>query len=329
MSINLNNIKFEKMTDSSQYKAINELWNEVVDIDGFYKPLELNEHIKKLESINGFSFDGTILVYDGDILIGLGIGILKSTGVGAINCILVKTEYRNNKIGEKILEKLEEYFKENGCLTIFAYGYLPSCYGWYIPRFDKHDHPCAPGIRVNSPEYLFLLKHRYEASGFQEAFHLNLSDYELPKDIKDILDKNEKDGITIELYNPDKHYGIEEFYKELNIYDFEKVIRENLSLENPYPFLVISDNGKIVGWTGALWNEESGRGHFDGIANLSSVRGRGLGKALFALLGYHSKLNGAKFMTFYTGSNNHAKYIYQGAGFKIVQTFAIMKKTLK
>ena len=34
-------------------------------------------------------------------------------------------------------------------------------------------------------------------------------------------------------------------------------------------------------------------------------------------------------MTFYTGLTNHARYIYKGAGFKIIQSFAIMKKKLK
>ena len=122
--------------------------------------------------------------------------------------------------------------------------------------------------------------------------------------------------------------NLEEFYKELNIYDFEKVIKANLALDNPYPFLVVSNKGKVVGWTGAMWNEESGRAHFDGIAILDSVRGRGLGKALFSLLAYYSKNNGAKFMTFYTGLTNHARYIYMKAGFKIAQTFAIMKKKI-
>ena len=34
-------------------------------------------------------------------------------------------------------------------------------------------------------------------------------------------------------------------------------------------------------------------------------------------------------MTFYTGLNNHARYIYMGAGFKIIQSYALMKKPLK
>lgn len=313
----------------SKLKEMNEFWNECVEKEGFYKPIPLSEYQEKLESIPGFTYDGVGLVYDGNELVGMGIGILKNETSGAINAILVKESYRHQKIGEAILNYLEEYFKKNNRLTVFAYGYLPSCYAWYIPNTNKHDHPCAPGIRVNSNEYFFLLHHRYEATGFQDAFHLNLSDYQISSQIENILKENEKEGITIELFDPNKHSGIDEFCEELNIIDFETVIKQNLELENPYPFLVVVKDGKVKGWTGAIWNEESGRGHFDGIAILESVRGKGLGKALFSLLAYHSKLNGAKFMTFYTGLTNHARYIYMGAGFKIIQSFAIMKKTLK
>ena len=114
----------------------------------------------------------------------------------------------------------------------------------------------------------------------------------------------------------------------MNLEDFIKVIKSNLELEVPYPFLVVAKNNKIVGWTGAMWNETSGRGHFDGIAILESVRGRGLGKALFASLAYYNKMHGARFMTFYTGLNNHARYIYKGAGFKIIMSYASMAKKL-
>lgn len=324
-----------KVGSVKNINEMNEFWNEVVLEEGFYKPISLQEYQNKLENIPGFNYDGVALVYDNDKLVGMGIGILKGDvntnpdAPGVVNCILVKPNYRHKRIGETILKHLENYFISNNRKYSFAYGYLPSCYAWYIPNTDHHDHPCAPGIRVNSNEYFFLLHHRYEASGFQDAFHLNLSDYEISDKIESILEENKKDGITIEMYDPNKHSGVDEFCKELNLYDFEKVIKENLALEKPYPFLVVVKDGKVKGWTGALWNEESGRGHFDGIAILESVRGKGLGKALFSLLAYNSKLNGAKFMTFYTGLTNHARYIYKGAGFKIIQSFAIMKKKLK
>lgn len=326
-------IKYE-VANSLKINEMNEFWNEAVTLDGFYKPIVKEEYKDKLESIPGFSYDGVFLAYDDEKLVGMCIGILRGDIYanpelpGYINCILVHPAYRHQKIGDKLLGFVEEYFKVNNRKYSCALGYLPSCYSWYIPNTDKHDHPCAPGIRLNSNEYFFLLHHRYEASNFQDAFHLRLCDYQISESIAKILEENAKDGITIEIYDPSKHSGIEEFCRELNIYDFEKVIKANLDLDNPYPFLVVVKDGKVKGWTGAMWNEESGRGHFDGIAILQSVRGKGLGKALFSLLAYNSKLNGAKFMTFYTGLTNHARYIYMGAGFKIIQSFAMMKKKL-
>ncbi len=309
-----------------------DLWNEVMNEEKVFKPFTYSEYEEKLLTNPDFSFDTVFGVFDKEELIAFCIGILRKQYAdnpkvnGYVNTIIVKKEYRKQGIGSTLLNKLESLFKEKGKNGANANFFLPSCYEWYIPNTDKHNHPCAPGIRVNSNEYFFLLHRGYEAVGFEDAFHLDLCEYEISPSIQKVLDENAKDGITIEMYDPNKHYGLEEFYKDLNIYDFEKVIRANLELENPYPFLVVSNNGKIVGWTGALWNEESGRGHFDGIAILDSVRGRGLGKALFSLLAYNSKLNGAKFMTFYTGLNNHARYIYMKAGFKIAQSFAIMRK---
>lgn len=311
-----------------------DLWNSEVANLGFYKPLELNTFINVFTKDPDFSYEGVFVAYNKDELIGYVMGFIRSAyaqnpdNPGCLNSIVVKKNYRKQGIGSTLLRKIEDYFKGNGRNYVQAYNYLPLCYEWYVPNFDKHNHPCAPAIRVNSEEYFFLLHHGYAAVGFEDAFHLPLSEYQLSDTIKEILKCNEDDGITIEFYNPSKHYGIDEFYDDIKAPEFEKVIRSNLSLDNPYPFLVIVKNNKIVGWTGALWNEPSGRGHFDGIIISKAIRGRGLGKALFATLAHKSKENGAEFMTFYTGLNNHARYIYMGAGFKIVQTYALMKKKI-
>ena len=132
------------------------------------------------------------------------------------------------------------------------------------------------------------------------------------------------------MYDPNKHYGVEEFCQKIETSNagFAHSIRYNLNRPEPKPWLCANENGRMVGWTGAMWNEESGRGHFDGIIVDEDIRGAGLGKALFCYLCYQSKLNGAQYMTFFTGLDNPARYIYLGAGFKIAQSFADMKKKL-
>lgn len=320
---------------SNDLKAMHCLWNEFTNEQHFYKPMSLEQFEDKLLKNPDFSFDTVFGVKENDKLIAYIIGYIRQmykddeNVPGYINMIVVKKEYRNQGIASSLLRHMEKCFKKLGKKYIQASYYLPSCYSWFIPNTNNHDHPCAPGIRINSLEYFFLLHRGYKIVGQEDAFHLNLSDYEISPSIQIILDNLKKENITIELYDKNKHYGLDEFYKNLNIYDFEKVIKSNLELANPYPFLVVADNNKIVGWTGAMWNEESGRGHFDGIAILDSYRGKGIGKVLFSSLAYYNKMGGAKFMTFYTGLNNYARYIYMGAGFKIVQSFALMKKELK
>ena len=312
-----------------------DVWNEVVNLEYFLKPFTKEGYKKHMLENPHFDFDFVFLAYSEEKLIGFIIGICKQGYKnnpeygGYLNSICVLNEYRNQGLGKELLKSLENRMLEYGHTTLYASYFLPSTYSWYIPNFDHHDHPCTPGIRVNSLEYFFLINHGFDPYTFQHAFHLNLSEYEFPESINKILEENKKDGITIELYDPKKHSGLEEFYDDIKAPDFEVCIRSNLALKKPYPFLVVSQNGKVKGWTGAFWNEESGRGHFDGIIISESIRGRGLGKALFASLAYYSKQNGAKFMTFYTGWNNHARFVYLGAGFKIADSFAVMKKQLK
>lgn len=324
-----------KKANINDLKNMNELWNEVVTEQHFLKPMTYKEFMDKLLTNPDFDYENVTVVYDNEQLIAFSIGILRKKYIdnpdvaGIVNMIMVKKSYRKKGIGSKLLKNLEDNFKKHGKNKIAATYFLPSCYSWYIPNTADHDHPCAPGIRLNSDEYFFLLHRGYETYAYQDAFHLDLSDYELSSSVNKIMEENKKEGIVIELYDLKKHYGLEEFYRDLNIYDFEKVIKDNLKLEKPYPFLVVAKDNRIVGWTGAMWNEESGRGHFDGIAILEQVRGKGLGKALFSTLAYYNKMHGAKFMTFYTGLTNHARYIYMGAGFKIVQSYASMQKKIK
>ena len=161
-----------------------------------------------------------------------------------------------------------------------------------------------------------------------DAFHLNLSDYHMPERVAKIMAENEKKGITVGVYDPEKNFGVEEFCQKMEKdgnTGFANAIRYNLKREKPYPFICAALNGKMVGWTGPMYTESTGRGHLDGICVDPDVRGGGIGKCVFCALCNYSKEQGSKFMTFFTGLENPARYMYLGAGFKIIQSFAIMK----
>jgi ribosomal protein S18 acetylase RimI-like enzyme len=282
-----------------------------------------------------FSEKGAFGAYENGKLIGFGCGFVRRSEMDKpevpanLNSILVKKEYRNRGVGKALLDNVENYFRSFDKKAARFVFLDPVNWPWYIPNTDKDDHPGCPAMPINTPEYFFLLHNGYGVQGIIDAFHLPLSEYHLPAAVVEKVKENEAKGIKIELYEEGRHYGLEEFYQNIQNPGFESAIRSNLKLEKPRPFFVVSQDNKVVGWTGAMWTETSGRAHFDGIVVDPAIRGGGVGKSLFCTLCQYSKEHGSKFMTFFTGLDNPARNIYLYAGFKIIQTFAIMKKGLE
>lgn len=328
-------VEFKQFTVEKYGKSVASLWNEVVKERDFYKQFTEEGFFNILFRNPHFKEKGAFVALDHDEVVGFACGMIRNedfaneTAPGYFNTIIVKKEYRRQGIGKKLLLMVEEYFKEEKRQAVRCVFFSPVNWPWYVPNTDHHDHPGNPAIPVNSPEYFFLLHNGYYVQGFQDAFHLDLKDYEMSEEVKNKMKENEKRGYKIEVYDPKRHYGIDEFCVKINAEGFARAIKSNLAKPVPNPFLVVSENGKVVGWTGAMYTEPSGRAHFDGITVSPDVRGGGLGKTLFCSLGQYSKEHGSSFMTFFTGLDNPARYIYLYAGYKIIQTFAVMKKELK
>lgn len=323
---------FNKELDS---KKVVDLWNEVVKEDDFYYQFTEEEYTRILFNNPHFKAEGAICAYEGDELIGFACGMIRNEDMekpeapGYMNTIMVKKAYRRQGIGTKLLNAVEKYFADCGKGASRCVFISPVNWPWYIPGTDHHNHPGCPAVPVNSDYYFFLLHNHYHVQGHIDAFHLPLAEYHMPEKVVQKMKENAEKGLTIEVYDPEKHYGVEEFCEAINNPGFARSIRYNLQREEPRPFLIVSDYGRMAGWTGPMYTEETGRGHLDGIAVDPNVRGGGLGKSLFCSLCEYSKKQGSKFMTFFTGLENPARYIYLGAGFDIVQTFAIMKKEFK
>ncbi len=307
------------------------LWNENTQI---YKPFNEETFTNHVLKHPDFKNEGFFVLEKENEIIGMALGLVREyeknmdNKPGYMPILLIKKEHRRFGLAKSLIEKVEEYIKSFGKNKV-QIGYRSTLnFPWYIPNTDKHDHAGAPGAFVNSDLYLFLINNEYVVVDHQDAFHLDLPKYEMPLKVQEKIKRNAEDGYVIETYKEGYHFGLDEFYEKINDEAFSRVIKYNLSLEKPNPFLVISKEGEVLGWTGAMYTEESGRAHFDGIAIAPEVRGRGLGQALWCSLGKYSKEHGSKFMTFFTGRTNHARYIYLKSGFKIIQSFAIMEKEI-
>ncbi|WP_024345564.1 GNAT family N-acetyltransferase [Lacrimispora indolis] len=248
-----------------------------------------------------------------------------------LSMILVKKEKQRQGIGRAMLAYLEDRLrKESGVSKIEIVFFNPMTFSWYIPGKKTADHPNAPGVDVGSNAYLFFKNCRYRDYAMQNSYYLDLDAYAVPDFAATITEGLEKENITIEIYDADRHYGMEEMiHKFRNPLWEREILGETAKGEKSRPILIAAHNGKVIGFTGPLDVEKSGRGYFCGIGVDPDYRGKRISTVLFCRLCISLKEIGAGFMSLFTGENNPARNIYEAAGFRIVRTWADMRKEWK
>lgn len=311
------------------------LWNSSVYQKGIMAEWTKDEFTDKFINNPHYDKGGFLVALNNDEVIGFGHASYNNNGKdpsltpGYITCVAVKDGYQRQGIGTKILLKLEEFLKSKGKTYVRNFFANPVNLKWYVPGYNKHEHAGAPAVAFNSPFYFLLSSAGYVPNGEQDAFHIDLTKYEMDESIKQRIKDNEKDGYHITIYDPKKHHGFDELFDALGNEGWRESINYNLKRENPRPIIIVERNGEILGFTGPVHTEASGRGSLSGVGIHPKAQARGLGKTMFCTLCEKSKENGATFMTLFTGSENKARNIYLYAGLKIVQSFAIMRKELK
>lgn len=327
-------MEYCKFNDSYK-EGVYQLFADFQKEDNFYKELSFEEYDERVFKNRGFRYEGSFVCLDKGEVVGFASAQVRTgdeeneNASVYIHTFIVKKEYRRQGIGSHLMDLVEGYAKEQGKKSLRCVFISQISYPWYIPHTNKHMHPGCPGVIINSEYYIFLYHHGFFVNSIHEGFHVDLTKYEMPQRIKDKMKENEKDGLFVELYDPNKHFGVEEFCNKIHNEGFAYSIRYNLKREKPYPFICANLNGKMVGWTGSIYTEPTKRGHLDGICVDPDLNGRGLGTSIFAKLCQANKDGGAEYMTLFTGIDNVARYIYLGAGFNVAQSFADMKKNFK
>lgn len=249
-----------------------------------------------------------------------------------ITMVAVEKESRRNGIGTALLQALEGKLSEMGekpaAFEIVFFN--PMNLTWIVPGTPGHDHPNAPGIDVSTGGYLFFKNMGYRDFATQNSYYIKLAGYTPPQDIESRKQKLAEKGVTIETYDSAAHTGLDDLLKDLDSPLWTKEIGEEVAKPGGgRPLLVPIKDGVVAGFTGPLDRQPSGRGYFAGIGVHSGYRGYGIAKVLFSSLVSGLGDIGADYMTLFTGETNPARNIYEAAGFKIVRTWADMRKEVK
>ena len=247
---------------------------------------------------------------------------------GFITAIFVKDGKRKGGVGKALLAALEDAFRANGKKSVVSSGNNPVNLAWFIPETPGHDHNNAPGTDVECAGYEFLLKNGYKDLHREVAMYLNLQEYKYLPEIDEIRERLKSENIYVGRYDTRWACEFDGMCDRVGSEYWRKVLQDETAKENPRVILAGVCDGHIVGFTGPVDKEPSGRGWFTGICVDPNFEKRGIATVLFNDLMCEFVKEGAAFSTLFTGIDNHAQRLYKRTGFNVKRTFAIMKKEL-
>ena len=273
----------------------------------------------------------TFGAFAGDKLVGIASGsVSPERKAGFLSYICVAHDHRRLGLATDLCDALEAALA--ACPQVEkleAVFYNPVQLPWYIPNVGGDYHPCLPGVDKASGLYLFLKNRGWRDYAHQNCYYRRMSNYVDKPTIAVTRERLFSEGIELTLYDPDKHHGLAELFDNINNPGWKAHVLAHLDL----PIVVAVDvnaGGLVVGYTGPLSVVGSpGRGNFCGIGVRTEYRGRGIGKPVFCEMCARHRNGGADFMSLYTGEDNPARNIYESAGFRIVRSFADMRKVVK
>lgn len=314
----------------SDENAMLSLWNTAGCAMG-YSPLTEEKFRRLLTRHPNFSPEYTFVLEENDTVLGFacgctGDGIPKGDVRGYVSCVILSGKADTDENTGLLLSALEDAFRKAGRIYSAVTFFNPIRLPWIIPGTPGHQHNNAPGIALDIPLHDRMLSRGYRESTRECAMYLNLSDYETPAWVAEKEEKMAREGYHVDRYDPTRHVGLEEMVNALgnSMWSEEIPAAGKAGMD----LLVGLKDNTCAGFTGPVYPEETGRGYFAGLGVAPQYEGHGLGTLLFYRLLGREKQVGSQYMSLFTGEDNHARFIYLGAGFRIVRTFGVMLKEL-
>ena len=245
-----------------------------------------------------------------------------------LTALFVSPESRGRGVGTALLNAFLEACRKAGKRRAAVGEKNPVQLGWRIPNTPGHDHNKAPGVDEDCLGYEFLQRRGFTVSAREIAMYLPLSRYAPPPDLERRRAVLAERGIDTGRYDLALGYDFDRMCDRVGSEYWRKVLRDETKSPRPRPILAATRDGSVVGFTGPVDLEPSGRGWFTGICTDPEFGGLGIATVLFNLLMQEFIAIGASFSTLFTGATNHAQRLYLHTGFTVVRRFSEMAKDL-
>lgn len=306
------------------------LWN-TAGVSMGYAPLNMEKFRRLLLEHREFSAEFTFILEGDEGILGFVSGcagdhIADGAPLGYISCLILAEQADDKENTALLLNALEDAFRQAGRTHSTVSYFNPVRLPWIIPGTADHQHNNSPGVAVELPLYERMLSLGYREIDRECAMHYDLANHATPRWVEEKAEKMAARGYTVARYDASRHKGLDEMVECLHnsMWSAEIPAAGKAGMD-----LLVALSGNVcAGFIGPIYPEETGRGYLAGVAVAPQYEHNGLGTLLFYRMLQREKEVGARYMSIFTGVNNHARFIYLNAGFRIVRTFAVMLKEL-
>ncbi len=336
------------------FAAVRLIWNQCCEAgETLYYPLTEDYFRKKFLLGDGCEKENLLTAEIEGRAAGFLHGVAPGTfalsrpGKAYLTCVFVDRSARGRGAARALVSAFQERMKARGADALCISSLNPVNLDWRIPGTPGHDHNNMPGADMEAPGYGFLEKMGFEPVYQEVAMYLDLSRYSPPPFLPAMRARLADQGIYAGPYDPDWNCEFDGMCDRVGSDYWRDVLRTEIAAwktggpnadprmwadgirpKGPRTLLTAVHENHIVGFTGPVDQQKSGRGWFTGICTDPLYERRGIATVLFHSLMEAFVREGAQFTTLFTGADNHAQKIYLGAGLRPVRRFALMNKGL-
>jgi len=271
-----------------------------------------------------FRAEGAPVAVLGERVIGFCLAIARQTPLenapsdaerGYVTLMGVAGGEQRRGLGSQLLAAAEGYLRSQNRKLVMVSSYAP---GYFIPGVD---------VNAYAPALAFFAKNGYSEVYRPLAMQTSLWDLRQPEWVGERACKLAGEGVTIAPFNAGVTLPLIEFARREFPGDWVRVVREAIGRivgqgDSPSRLIAAVDRGEVVGFS----HYENER--FGPIGVAASQRGRGVGQVLMYRTLFAQRDVGFRAAWFLWSDDKTAARLYNGAGFKEVRRFALLRKEL-